>query len=120
MKKIVSVLFLVLAFNAQSEEIYQLSVQSVAHSGVAKTQVVLDGNKVYIELENSTGFSCYFDGMYMGGANATYAAMDSRSSCKVTVEESSDGSKSITSKGNCIEFCGAGAELEVEGLTKQQ
>ncbi len=119
MKKIVSILFLVLAFNAQSEEVYTTSVQSIAHSGLAKTQVVLDGNKVYIELENSTGFSCYFDGMYTGGSEATYEAMDSGSTCKVTVEDSVSSTKSITSKGNCIEFCGAGAELEVEGLTRQ-
>jgi hypothetical protein len=121
MKKIVSILFLVLAFNAQSEEIYTLSVDSLAHGGSAKTQVVLDGNKVYIEHENSTGFSCYFDGMYTGGPKATYEAMDSKSSCKVTVEDNRDGSKNITSKGNCVgDICSAGAELEVEGLTQQQ
>jgi hypothetical protein len=48
-----------------------------------------------------------------------YEVMDSGSNCKVDVKERRDGEISISYKNSCLEFCGAGAELRVEGLSKQ-
>jgi hypothetical protein len=105
---------------ANTESVYEKSAKSYVHEGKAFTQVVLVGNKAYIEMENENGYSCSFQGMYIKSNNTSdiYSGMnDSSDKCEVSITHNND-SVSINHNDKCNNSCGSNAELEVYGISK--
>ena len=81
--------------------------------------VIMDKEFISVELVNEAGFGCYFEGKQDGDQYIPINYLSQKGkSCTVSTSMN-NGELSISSFGACAEYCGAGAELKVNGLNKK-
>ena len=85
--------------------------------------VILEENKIEASIQMTSGPSCLFEGVKLEG-NIYGPSEDQKiygESCRVILDFKSTAhgkTLDLSSLGNCVSFCGAGAELKATGLQK--
>jgi hypothetical protein len=85
--------------------------------------VILEENSIEASIQMTSGPSCLFEGVKI--EESIYAPTEDQKqygeSCRVILDFKTTEfgkSLSLSSEGNCLSFCGAGAELKASGLEK--
>lgn len=99
---------------------YEEDSQSVS---MGSNTVILEEDRIEANIQMSSGPSCLFEGVKLEGD--IYGPSDEQKvygeSCRVILEfKATEFGKvlNLSSHGNCVSFCGAGAELKASGLQK--
>lgn len=135
MKKILFLVCLVSAFTsvqAQDRVVYGNDFEIVRNSydgeesesvSVGNNTIILEEDKIDASIQMTSGPSCLFEGVKLEeniyGPNEDLKEYGE--SCRVILDfKTTEFGKTlnISSIGNCVSFCGAGAELKATGLQK--
>ncbi len=99
---------------------YEEESQSVS---MGSNTIILEGDKIEANIQMTSGPSCLFEGVKL--ENNIYGPTEEQKvygeSCRVILEfKTTEFGKTLnlSSHGNCVSFCGAGAELKASGLQK--
>lgn len=133
MKNLFYLIFVLSLFtNAQANErvVYGNDFEIIrnTHDGdqsvsIGESTVIIEGDLIEASIQMTSGPSCLFEGVRIdeNTYGPTEESKEYGETCRVTLdlEKSEQGETlSVSHTGNCVSFCGAGAELKTSGLRK--